>query len=213
MIDNHATDNVGPSEASSSVSQGSTEMQRGGAVVSSTNRHHPPWAQLTSCDEPLKPEGQSRPYAPILVSCSGSDDGDSSSDKGQGDAPLLKLNNSITSTLDGMDSFASSREPTPAQIISEQQVQAGCFKTGVRYCLETWPNNFILQVGFYHRSWLDPSKLTAHVSPGSGQCSEGMHQLQVAPGTTGQHAVHAQLHRHTELPWASTVAVWASRAT
>jgi hypothetical protein len=32
-------------------------------------------------------------------------------------------------------------------MISEADVQAGLFKSGVRYCLETWPSSFILRVG------------------------------------------------------------------
>jgi hypothetical protein len=116
---------------------------------------------------------------------------------------LLKLNNSITSTLDGMDSFVSSSEPTPAQMISEQQVQAGCFKTGVRYCLETWPNNFILQVGFCHRSWLDHSKPTV-LYQGSAQkacISCKLHQARLVSTLFTRNNFNATLSFHGPAQW------------
>jgi hypothetical protein len=86
-----------------------------------------------------------------MVSCSGSDEGDSSSlDQQQQGTPRLQPKTSVTSMLDGMDSAnyrsIMSNQPTPALMISEADVQAGCFKTGVRYCLETWPKSAILRV-------------------------------------------------------------------
>lgn len=119
---------------------------------SCSSRHR---SSLGLCEEPLKPGSMEKvqAYAPILVSCSGSDEGDSSSDQqGTSTEWLLQPRGSVTSTLDGMDSgschgsSSGSNEPVPAQMIAEADVQAGLFKTGVRYCLETWPNSRIMRV-------------------------------------------------------------------
>lgn len=127
------------------------EQRRSGAVVCSSSGRPEAWAAEASSADPVKPGVERRSYAPIMVSCSGSDEGDSSSsDQQQQSTPLLQPNTSVTSMLDGMDSAnyrsIMSSQPTPARMISEAEVQAGCFKTGVRYCLETWPNSCILRV-------------------------------------------------------------------
>lgn len=154
MVESLDTEDAGPS-GGADVSRESGEMlkhmHKRGAVVSSSTGQRPSWAELTAGEGPVKAEVSGRAFAPILVSCSGSDEGDSSSDQQGGPAEgVLQQHNSVTSTLDGMDganysSFTSS-EAVPARMISEAEVQAGCFKTGVRYCLETWPNSFILRV-------------------------------------------------------------------
>lgn len=119
-----------------------------GAVATGVSKQRSPWGGLSSSDEPVKPTSAHRAYAPILVSCSGSDEGDSLSDQQPGSGGFLQQNHSITSTLDGMDSaVCSTSQPTAAQMITQAEVQAGCFKPGVRYRLETWPSNFILRVG------------------------------------------------------------------
>jgi hypothetical protein len=121
--------------------------KRGGAVANGVSKQRSSWGGLSCCDEPVKPGNTQRNYAPILVSCSGSDEGESLSDQQSASEGLLQQNSSITSTLDGMDSsVCSTSEPTLPRMITEAEVQAGCFKPGVRYCLETWPRNFILLV-------------------------------------------------------------------
>jgi len=152
MVDSaYSEADVGPS-STADVARHSAEMlkhkQRGGAVAGGRSS----WAGLSSFEEPMKQGTEKHAhFAPILVSCSGSDEGESSPDQqGQLDG-LLQQRNSVASTLDGAESSSSStsssRNPVPAQIISQADVQAGCFKTGVRYCLETPPNSLILQVG------------------------------------------------------------------
>lgn len=125
------------------------EQRRSGSVVCSSSGR-PAWAEEACCAGPVKPGLEKRSYAPIMVSCSGSDEGDSSSsDQQQQGTPRLEPKTSVTSMLDGMDSAnyrsIMSNQPTPALMISEADVQAGCFKTGVRYCLETWPKSYILR--------------------------------------------------------------------
>jgi hypothetical protein len=158
MVESADTEDAGPS-GGADVSRESGEMlkhmHKRGAVSSSTGQR-PSWAELTACEDQVKPEVSGRAFAPILVSCSGSDEGDSSSGQLGGPAEssagegVLQQHNSITSTLDGMESAnyrsLTSCKAVPACKISEADVQAGCFITGVRYCLETRPS-FILRVG------------------------------------------------------------------
>lgn len=148
---------------------------RAGLAASSRLR----WAAVAannSSDGPAKASQRLvQAFAPILVSCSGSDEGETSPDpqsaaaaalSEQGSTQLLQQKSSITSTLDGMDSgncsphgtglsnlstssSSSNDRPTPARMIAQADVQAGCYKTGVRYCLETWPKNPVLKVCRY----------------------------------------------------------------
>lgn len=53
---------------------------------------------------------------------------------------------SIASTLDGHDSYRAIGEAVPATRIAAADIAAGCYKSGVRYCLETWPQSRVLQV-------------------------------------------------------------------
>lgn len=121
-------------------------LKHRGAVAS---RLRPSWAGLSSFDEPMKAGAEKQAhYAPILVSCSGSDEGESSSDQQGPMDGLLQQRNSVTSVLDGAESTSSSpggSECVAAKVISQADVQAGRFKTGVRYCLETRPNSLVLQ--------------------------------------------------------------------
>lgn len=151
IVDSGKTEDIGPSDRPDVGRDSQMLKHKRGAVVSSSNKQGPSWAELTSSEEPVKPEVGRRVFAPILVSCSGSDEGDSSSDQqGTPEGVALQQHTSVTSTLDGMDSgnyrSIMNNEPVAACMISQAEVQAGCFKTGVRYCLETWPKSFVLQV-------------------------------------------------------------------
>lgn len=153
MVESAGNKDVAPSEQPSVQPEGlpsMLEQRRSGAVVCSSSGRPEAWAEGASCADLVKPGVERRSYAPIMVSCSGSDEGDSSSSDQQQTTPLLQPNTSVTSMLDGMDSAnyrsIMSSQPTPARMISEAEVQAGCFKTGTRYCLETWPNSCILRV-------------------------------------------------------------------
>lgn len=154
MVDSAYSETDVGSSSTADVARHRAEMlkhkQRGGAVA---GRQRSSWAGLSSFEEPMKQGTEKHAhFAPILVSCSGSDEGESSSDQqGQLDG-LLQQRNSVASTLDGAESSSSSStssnsDPVPAKIVSQADVQAGCFKTGVRYSLETRPNSLILQVG------------------------------------------------------------------
>jgi hypothetical protein len=83
--------------------------------------------------------------APILVNCSGtsSDEGESSSSTDLG-CDLAKR----TSTASSCDAYSSQQDGGPCVTrISFEAMSKGHYKTGVRYCMETWPENAILRVG------------------------------------------------------------------
>jgi hypothetical protein len=83
--------------------------------------------------------------APILVNCSGtsSDEGESSSTTDLGCEPAKR-----TSTASSCDAYSSQQDGGPCVTpISFEAMAKGHYKTGVRYCMETWPENVILRVG------------------------------------------------------------------
>jgi hypothetical protein len=83
--------------------------------------------------------------APILVNCSGTslDEGESSSSTDLG-CDLAKR----TSTASSCDAYSSQQDGGPCVThISFEAMSKGHYKTGVRYCMETWPENAILRVG------------------------------------------------------------------
>lgn len=99
--------------------------------------------------------------APILVNCSGtsSDEGESSSTSDPGCEPAKR-----TSTASSCDAYSSQQDGGPCVTrISFDAMSKGHYKTGVRYCMETWPENVILRVGAaVAQQWLGGT-------PGSGQ--------------------------------------------
>lgn len=81
--------------------------------------------------------------APILVNCSGtsSDEGESSSTSDPGCEPAKR-----TSTASSCDAYSSQQDGGPCVTrISFDAMSKGHYKTGVRYCMETWPENVILR--------------------------------------------------------------------
>lgn len=75
---------------------------------------------------------------PILVNCASTSSDGSECSIDQGDSKQR------TSTASSCDAY-SSKQPSVARI-SWEEMQKGHYKTGVRYCMETWPENVILQV-------------------------------------------------------------------
>eukprot|EP00882_Tetradesmus_deserticola_P021218 GHRQ01022971.1.p1 GENE.GHRQ01022971.1~~GHRQ01022971.1.p1 ORF type:complete len:297 (+),score=73.84 GHRQ01022971.1:98-988(+) len=81
--------------------------------------------------------------APILINCSGtsSDEGECSSTTDYGCEPAKR-----TSTASSCDACSSQRDLGPCVTrISFEAMSKGHYKTGVRYCMETWPENCILR--------------------------------------------------------------------
>eukprot|EP00879_Flechtneria_rotunda_P000818 GHRR01000942.1.p1 GENE.GHRR01000942.1~~GHRR01000942.1.p1 ORF type:complete len:378 (+),score=36.87 GHRR01000942.1:444-1577(+) len=75
---------------------------------------------------------------PILVNCSASDESDSGSDQ---TVHTVEENRTRIASVEAY----SAPEPIPAAPIDVAHVQQGRHKTAVRYCMETWPKNIILQ--------------------------------------------------------------------
>jgi hypothetical protein len=82
---------------------------------------------------------------PILVNCSASSDETESS--GSSDLRESSTGSTGRSSVAG-STAANYLQPTaiPATHITAAEMQKGRYKTGVRYCVETWPDNIILRV-------------------------------------------------------------------
>lgn len=95
--------------------------------------------------ELLKRSSTAHLVAPILVNCVGStssdelDQGDRLSDQGEA---LSKRSSEASCCSDA----STPCQPIEAERISEADLQNGNYRTGVRYCMETWPDNVILRV-------------------------------------------------------------------
>lgn len=162
------------------------------------------WTDLSSLEQLVKADAESsakrNQVAPILVNCSGSDEGegsplDSLGHEQQQQQHERDQRTSIASTLDGHDSGSSSLgQAVPATRIAAADVAAGCYKTGVRYCLETWPNSSILRVRVLRRlaSYVSCT-MPLHTScmPAHKGCAHGTGQVLIM-NSLGSATAHGQ---------------------
>lgn len=95
--------------------------------------------------ELLKRSSTAQIVAPILVNCAGSsssdelDQGDRYVEQGEADSKRYNESSCYSDASTPSQSFAAER-------ISQADLQNGNYRTGVRYCIETWPNNALYRV-------------------------------------------------------------------
>ncbi|KAF8056113.1 DGAT2D [Scenedesmus sp. PABB004] len=98
--------------------------------------------------EVFKRSGSPGAMHPIMVNCRGSDEAEPSSSGSGSEGGLLQERTSIASTVAGLASDGGGEGPaggTPATHTTWEAMQKGHYKTGVRYCMETWPDSLLLQ--------------------------------------------------------------------
>lgn len=97
--------------------------------------------------ELLKRSSTAHLIAPILVNCAGSSSSDeldqSNRSVDQGETVSKR-----TSEVSCCSDASTPIQPIVAERISQAELQNGNYKTGVRYCMETWPDSIVLRVSW-----------------------------------------------------------------
>jgi hypothetical protein len=146
-----ATDNIlrntSDSHSAGDLALGHAQRMAGVSLLS---------AALAGAGEAMK-HSSTATVAPILVNCVPSDGSEGGS--------ISAWRRSSSSSAGGAASVAAAitkqhscepdtaTEAVPATRISQADVQAGNFKTGVRYCIETWPQSKLLLVRSSTTDW------------------------------------------------------------